>query len=88
MADPTDEEAIEMIKDVTKRKLKLVLASFENIIKEGQVLQYNIFLLKICYIARPDPLRKRRGKYCLLRSPKEHRIFYLRIFQNGTISKI
>ncbi|MBU4228529.1 hypothetical protein KJ813_05420 [bacterium] len=31
MADPTDEEAIEMIKEVTKRKLKLVLASFENI---------------------------------------------------------
>lgn len=31
MADPTDEEAIEMIKEVTKRKLKFVLASFENI---------------------------------------------------------
>jgi len=31
MADPTDEEAIEMIKEVTKRKLKIVLASFENI---------------------------------------------------------
>ena len=31
MADPTDEEAIEMLKEVTKRKLKLVLASFENI---------------------------------------------------------
>ena len=31
MADPTDEEAIEMIKKVTKRKLKFVLASFENI---------------------------------------------------------
>lgn len=31
MADPTDEEAIEMIKEVTKKKLKLVLASFENI---------------------------------------------------------
>ena len=31
MADPTDEEAIEMIKEVTKCKLKLVLASFENI---------------------------------------------------------
>jgi hypothetical protein len=31
MADPTDEEAIEMIKKVTKRKLKIVLASFENI---------------------------------------------------------
>jgi len=31
MADPTDEEAIEMLKEFTKRKLKLVLASFENI---------------------------------------------------------
>ena len=31
VADPTDEEAIEMIKEVTKRKLKIVLASFENI---------------------------------------------------------
>jgi len=31
MADPTDEEAIKMIKEVTKKKLKLVLASFENI---------------------------------------------------------
>jgi len=31
MADPTDEEAIEMIKKATKRKLKFVLASFENI---------------------------------------------------------
>ena len=31
MADPTDEEAVEMIKKVTKRKLKFVLASFENI---------------------------------------------------------
>ena len=31
MADPTDEEAIEMIKEVTKRKLKIVLASFKNI---------------------------------------------------------
>ncbi len=31
MADPTDEEAIEMVKEVTKRKLKFVLASFENI---------------------------------------------------------
>jgi hypothetical protein len=31
MADPTDEEAIERIKKVTKRKLKFVLASFENI---------------------------------------------------------
>jgi hypothetical protein len=31
MADPTDEEAIGMIKEITKRKLKYVLASFENI---------------------------------------------------------
>ena len=31
MADPTDEEAIKTIKEVTKRKLKIVLASFENI---------------------------------------------------------
>jgi len=31
MADPTDEEAIEAIKEVTKRKLKYVLASFKNI---------------------------------------------------------
>ena len=31
MADPTDEEAIEMIKEIAKKKLKLVLASFENI---------------------------------------------------------
>ena len=31
MADPTDEEALEMIKETTKRKLKFVLASFENI---------------------------------------------------------
>ena len=31
MADPTDEEAIEVIKKVTKRKLKYVLASFKNI---------------------------------------------------------
>jgi len=31
MADPTDEEAIEMIKKVTKRELKIVLASFKNI---------------------------------------------------------
>jgi len=31
MADPTDEEAIKMIKEVTKRKLKIVLASFKNI---------------------------------------------------------
>ena len=31
MADPTDKEAIEMIKEVTKKKLKFVLASFENI---------------------------------------------------------
>lgn len=31
MADPTDEEAVEMIKKITKRKLKFVLASFKNI---------------------------------------------------------
>ena len=31
MADPTDKEAIEMIKEVTKRKIKYVLASFKNI---------------------------------------------------------
>ena len=31
MADPTDEEAIEMIKGITKKKLEFVLASFENI---------------------------------------------------------
>ena len=31
MADPTDEEAIETIKEITKRKLKYVLASFKNI---------------------------------------------------------
>ena len=31
MADPTDEEAIKMIKEVTTRKLKIVLASFKNI---------------------------------------------------------
>ena len=31
MADPTDQEAIEMIEDVTKRRLKVVLASFANI---------------------------------------------------------
>jgi len=31
MADPTDQEAIEMIKEVTKRKLKIILASFKNI---------------------------------------------------------
>lgn len=31
MADPTDEGAIEMVKEITKRKLKIVLASFENI---------------------------------------------------------
>jgi len=31
MADPTDEEAIEMIREVTKKKLKLILASLENI---------------------------------------------------------
>ena len=30
---------------------------------------------------------KRREKYCLLRFPKGHRMFYLRIFQNGIISK-
>jgi len=31
MADPTDEEAIKVIKEITKRKLKYVLASFKNI---------------------------------------------------------
>jgi hypothetical protein len=31
MADPTDEEAVEVIKEGTKRKLKFVLASFKNI---------------------------------------------------------
>jgi len=31
MADPTDQEAIEMIKEDTKCKLKIVLASFKNI---------------------------------------------------------
>jgi len=31
MADPTDEEAIEAIKEITQRKLKYVLASFKNI---------------------------------------------------------
>lgn len=31
MADPTDEEAIEMIKEITQRKIKIVLSSFENI---------------------------------------------------------
>ena len=31
IADPTDEEAIEAIKEVTKRKLQYVLASFKNI---------------------------------------------------------
>jgi len=31
MADPTDEEAIKMIKKITKRKLKIVFASFKNI---------------------------------------------------------
>ena len=31
MADPTDEEAIEAIKETTQRKLKYVLASFKNI---------------------------------------------------------
>ena len=31
MADPTDEEAIKITKKVTKKKLKIVLASFKNI---------------------------------------------------------
>ncbi len=31
VADPTDQEAIEMIKEITKRKLKIILASFKNI---------------------------------------------------------
>lgn len=31
MADPTDQKAIEMIKEFTKRKLRIVLASFKNI---------------------------------------------------------
>jgi len=31
MADPTDQKAIEMIKELTKRKLRIVLASFKNI---------------------------------------------------------
>ncbi|OGD14529.1 hypothetical protein A2V47_07440 [Candidatus Atribacteria bacterium RBG_19FT_COMBO_35_14] len=31
MADPTDEEAVEAIKEITQRKLKYVLASFKNI---------------------------------------------------------
>ena len=31
MADPTDQEAIGMIREVTKCKLKIVLASFKNI---------------------------------------------------------
>lgn len=31
MADPTDEEAIKKIKEITKQKIKIVLASFENI---------------------------------------------------------
>jgi len=31
MADPTDEEAIKIIKEITKRKPKCVLASFKNI---------------------------------------------------------
>jgi hypothetical protein len=31
IADPTDEEAIKMAKEVTKKKLKIVLASFKNI---------------------------------------------------------
>ena len=42
MADPTDEEAIEMIKEVTKRKLKIVLASFENIDETiNQIFHHN-----------------------------------------------
>ena len=31
MADPTDKEAVITIQDITKRKLRFVLASFENI---------------------------------------------------------
>jgi len=31
MADPTDQEAVKMIKEVTNRELKIVLASFKNI---------------------------------------------------------
>lgn len=31
MGDPTDEEAIKVIKEITKRKLRYVLASFKNI---------------------------------------------------------
>ncbi len=31
MADPTDKVAVEMIQEVTRRKLKFVLASFKNI---------------------------------------------------------
>jgi hypothetical protein len=31
MADPTDEEAIKKIKEITNQKIKIVLASFENI---------------------------------------------------------
>jgi hypothetical protein len=31
MADPTDEEAVKAIKEVTPKKLKYVLASFKNI---------------------------------------------------------
>jgi len=42
MADPTDEEAIEMIKGITKRKLKIVLASFENIDETiNQIFHHN-----------------------------------------------
>ena len=42
MADPTDEEAIKMIKEVTKRKLKFVLASFENIDETiNQIFHHN-----------------------------------------------
>ena len=41
MADPTDEEAIEMIKEVTKRKLKIVLASFKNIDETIDRIFYN-----------------------------------------------
>jgi hypothetical protein len=41
MADPTDEEAIKMIKEVTKRKLKIVLASFKNIDETIDQIFYN-----------------------------------------------
>jgi len=41
MADPTDEEATEMIKEVTKRKLKIVLASFKNIDETIDRIFYN-----------------------------------------------